>query len=246
LNLELLSGNKLNFTLSHISKTFGELQVLDNFSIEFIENRINCILGPSGCGKTTLLNIIAGLIPADDGVVNNINNENISYIFQEDRLLPWKTVKENLRYVLRSRFSKNETEDIINKNISLIELENFANYHPHQLSGGMKRRVSIARAFCFPSEIVLLDEPFRGIDISLKYSLMSAIRAMWEKDQRTLIYVTHDIEEAVLMGHLVFVFSNRPAGIIGQFGQPDNRGPGRSLTYEENALKEKIRSLLIS
>jgi NitT/TauT family transport system ATP-binding protein len=231
--------------LEHVTKSFGDLNVLYNFSVEFVPGRLNCILGPSGCGKTTLLNLIAGITAPDQLGTNNFENRRISYIFQEDRLLPWKTVKENIRFVLHMHFSGEEMESTIARNIKLIELENFQDYYPMQLSGGMKRRVSIARAFSYPSEVVLLDEPFKGIDISLKQSLMLSLRMLWENEHRTLIYVTHDIDEAVLMGHRIYVLSTRPARVIGHFDQLENPGPGRALSPSENELKEKIRRLLI-
>lgn len=235
----------MNLELHHISKSYGSLEVLNDLSIDFLEARINCILGPSGCGKTTLLNIIAGLSRPDQGGLNGFTGKEISYIFQEDRLLPWKSVKENIRFILQSKYTGAELERIIQKNISLIELEKFSEYFPGQLSGGMKRRVSIARAFSYPSEIVLLDEPFKGIDISLKQNLMMSIQYLWESDRRTLIYVTHDIEEALSMGHRIFIFSGRPAEVIGRFEHPVPAGPGKIFSAQDNQLKENIRSLLI-
>ena len=235
----------MEFRLKNITKFYDELAVLQHFSIDFIPGRINCVLGPSGCGKTTLLNIIAGLTSPDEAEYNGFLEKKISYIFQEDRLLPWKTVRDNIRFVLQSQYDGSQLDEIIDKNIALIDLKEFSGYYPHQLSGGMKRRVSIARAFSYPSEVILLDEPFKGIDISLKQSLMVSIRKIWEFDRRTLIYVTHDIEESVALGHRIFVFTGRPAKIIRHFDQPGNPGPGRGFTEGDLRLKEEIRKLML-
>ncbi len=233
----------MNLRLTNINKSYNDLEVLRNFSIDFIPGSINCVLGPSGCGKTTLLNIISGLTEWEGS--NDFKGKDTSYIFQEDRLLPWKTVKENIRFILQSKYNGQELEEVISKYVDLIELENFSSYYPHQLSGGMKRRVSIARAFSYPSEVVLLDEPFKGIDISLKLSLMSSIRKIWDIERRTLIYVTHDIDESILMGHRIYVFTGRPARVINHYDFPDNPGPQRDFSSQDYILKEKIRKLMM-
>ncbi len=235
----------MELKIEKISKSYDGLTVLRNFSIQFIPGKINCVLGPSGCGKTTLLNIMAGLLQPEEGDISDFTGKDISYVFQEDRLLPWKTVRDNIRFVLQSRYSGNDLEEILDKNIRLIDLANFSRYYPHQLSGGMKRRVSIVRAFSYPSEIVLLDEPFKGIDISLKQNLMESIISIWNQDKRTLIYVTHDIDESIYLGHRIFIFTGRPARVIRHFDLPGNYGSEGSSGREVFELKEEIRRLLM-
>ena len=207
--------------LKNISKFYGPLKVFDNFSISFSENHVNCILGPSGCGKTTLLNIIAGLLDPDSGETSGIKMDKISYVFQEPRLLPWKTVKGNIEFTLREKVPPQIIDDLIKKYISLVELEGYENYLPDQLSGGMKQRVSLARAFSFPSEIILMDEPFKGLDYKLKQSLQKSFLELWKNDKRTVIYVTHDVDEAIELGEIIFLFSKQPVKILKKFNNTE-------------------------
>ncbi|MCK5171039.1 MAG: ABC transporter ATP-binding protein, partial [Bacteroidales bacterium] len=136
--------------IENLYKSFQDINLFQNFDIEFQENTISCILGPSGCGKTTLLNMISDTTKADAGKFSGFNDKIISYIFQEPRLLPWRTVKENIAFVLQDLYSKKEKEQIASKYARLVELDSFGNYYPSKLSGGMKQRVAIARAFSFP------------------------------------------------------------------------------------------------
>lgn len=209
------------FKLNNIYKSYGSLKVFDDFSIQFNTNQINCILGPSGCGKTTLLNIIAGLIIPDSGRIEGINRDRISYVFQEPRLLPWKTIRENIEFALREKIPKETLHELIKKYIKLVELDGFEDYYPAQLSGGMKQRVSLARAFSFPSDIILMDEPFKGLDYKLKQSLQISFLDLWESDRRTVIYVTHDIDEAIELGQEIFIFSKQPVRILKTFRKSD-------------------------
>ncbi len=181
-----------------ISKEYGNLKVIDNFNYEFKSNSITCLYGPSGCGKTTLLNIIAKLL-SSTGEVILPSNERVSYIFQEDRLLPWKTAIENVEFVLEKK-----NLDLSKKYLELVGLSNYLNKLPDELSGGMKRRVSIARAFAYSSEVLLMDEPFKGLDKKLKYDIMKDFLKIWNDDKRTVIIVTHDKEEAeFLSGEII-------------------------------------------
>ena len=200
--------------LKNISKHYGNLQVFNNFSIKFNKNKINCILGPSGCGKTTLLNIIAGLLNPDSGEISEINRDKISYVFQEPRLLPWKTVQGNIEFTLNEKIPGDKINELIDKYVKLVELDGYEKYYPGQLSNGMKQRVSLARAFSFPSELILMDEPFTGLDYKLKLSLINSFLELWKKDQRTVIYVTHDVDEAIELGDKIFLFSKQPVKIL--------------------------------
>lgn len=207
--------------LDNIYKSYGPLKIFDDFSIHFKTNRINCILGPSGCGKTTLLNIIAGLALPDSGSIEGINRNRISYVFQEPRLLPWKTVRKNIEFTIKERIPGEEVPELVEKYIKLVELDGYGNYYPAQLSGGMRQRVSLARAFSFPSDIILMDEPFKGLDYKLKQSLQNSFLDLWEQDKRTVIYVTHDIEEATELGQEIFIFSKHPVRILKTFKKSD-------------------------
>lgn len=207
----------MSLTISGLSKSFLDITLFKEFDIEIEEHTITCILGPSGCGKTTLLNMISGTTEADKAKFEGFNNKKISYIFQEPRLLPWKTVKENITFVLNDQKPTKENIEIAEEYIRLVELTGFDSYYPAKLSGGMKQRVAIARAFCYPSNLILMDEPLKALDLRLKLNLMKSFRRLWQNDRRTVIFVTHDIDEALLLGNKIFVFSKPPVQIKHQF-----------------------------
>lgn len=200
--------------IKNLNKSYQDISLFNDFNIEIKENTISCILGPSGCGKTTLLNIINGTINADSVELKGFENKVISYIFQEPRLLPWKTVRENIAFVIKDIENKEET---VERYIRLVELGKFADYYPSKLSGGMKQRVSIARAFAYPSDIILMDEPLKALDIKLKLNLIKSFKRIWQFDKRTVVFVTHDIDEALLLGNELFVFSKAPVIIKDKF-----------------------------
>jgi NitT/TauT family transport system ATP-binding protein len=215
------------FELKNIYKSYDSLMVFDDFSIIFKKNKINCILGPSGCGKTTLLNIIAGLVSPDSGEISGIDRDKISCVFQEPRLLPWKTARKNIAFTLRDKLTPNEVGDLVEKYIKLVRLDDYGDYFPGQLSGGMNQRVSLARAFSFPSEIILMDEPFKGLDYKLKQSLQNSFLELWKSDKRTVIYVTHDVDEAIELGETIFLFSKHPVRILKTFDKNQIQANGK-------------------
>ncbi len=208
------------FVLDRINKGFAGLEVLKDLTMREDENRIVCILGPSGAGKTTLLNFISGVIPADSGQISGFAGHRISYLFQEPRLLPWKTVRQNIDFVLKDQLPRQEREQAIERYLEMVELSAFTSYYPAKLSGGMKQRVSIARAFAYPADILLMDEPFKGLDTQLKMSLIKSFIKLWTLDRRSVFFVTHDIQEAVLIGHAVYVLTDRPASVKGKVINP--------------------------
>lgn len=203
----------MSLVIKNLYKSFQDINLFQDFNIEIKENTISCILGPSGCGKTTLLNMISNSTETDSGQFIGFNNKVISYIFQEPRLLPWKTVKENISFVVQNELDTNKVDEITNKYLRLVELNDFSNYYPSKLSGGMKQRVAIARAFSYPSDIILMDEPLKALDLKLKLNLMKSFRRLWQTDKRTVIFVTHDIDEALLLGSDIYVFSKSPVVI---------------------------------
>ncbi|MEA4924126.1 MAG: ATP-binding cassette domain-containing protein [Syntrophomonadaceae bacterium] len=210
----------MSFILSNIHKKFGDLYVLKDLNMNVEEHKLICILGPSGCGKTTLLNIISGVFPPDQGELSGFTGKTISYLFQETRLLPWKTVEENIDFVLKDKLHPGPRLEVINRYVDMVGLADFRNYYPGQLSGGMKQRVAIARAFAYPADILLMDEPFKGLDLQLKTALMHAFIDIWRLDHRSVFFVTHDIDEALLLGEDIYVLKERPGAVKGIIRNP--------------------------
>jgi len=197
----------MTLNIKQLNKNYGENIIFKQFNVDLKENTINCILGPSGCGKTTLLNIIAKLDRDFIGKLVGFKDKTFSYIFQEPRLLNWFSVYKNLQVILKDYENR---EKIIDKYLKMVGLYEYRDYYPHQLSGGMKQRLSIARAFAFKSDILLMDEPFKGLDPKLKKNLIDSFINLWEQDKRTIIFVTHDIDEAILLGDDIFIFKEKP------------------------------------
>jgi NitT/TauT family transport system ATP-binding protein len=153
----------------------------------------------------------------DSGEISDFKNKIISYVFQEPRLLPWKTVYENIEFPLKDRLIEAKRRVIVSDYLRMVQLENFSHYYPSQLSGGMKQRVSLARAFSYQSDIILMDEPFKALDFKLKNKLMEQFMALWEKDKRTVIFVTHEVDEVLKIGHIISVLGSSPPKVIRDF-----------------------------
>jgi len=208
------------FVVDKISKRFAQLEVLLDISFCVDENKIVCLLGPSGCGKTTLLNIFSGITAPDSGNLQGFTVENISYLFQEPRLLEWRTVAENIDFVLKDKMTPELRLQLIEKNLKLVGLWSYRNYFIPQLSGGMKQRVAVARAFSYPARIMLMDEPFKSLDLDLKASLIQAFISLWQQDRRTVFFVTHDIQAAIILGDEIFVLSEKPTSLCNHINNP--------------------------
>jgi len=232
----------MSIEIKGLNKSFGEISLFRDFDITFPDGTITCILGPSGCGKTTLLNIIGNLCKPDSGILSGFDKSEISYIFQDPRLLPWKTVKENIKFVLPDSISEEEGEKLAGDFIRIVELEDFSDFYPAKLSGGMRQRVSIARAFAYPSDIILMDEPLKGLDLKLKLNLIRTFSRIWRSHKRTVVFVTHDVDEALLLGNEIIVFSRAPVHIEAR-EQISSPHQGRSL--DSNQLKELKRKLIL-
>jgi NitT/TauT family transport system ATP-binding protein len=188
---------------------FQNTVVFDSFNAEFDSNKINCILGPSGCGKTTLLNILSGTLLENGGEITKPHS--VSYVFQEELLIPQKTARKNLELVLKSVYSdKTELKAVIDKFLKLSSLQQAADLYPHEMSGGMRQRLALIRAFAYPSDVLLMDEPFKALDITLKGNIIKAFLSLYKEDKRTVLFVTHDIDEALMTGDSIYVYSNKP------------------------------------
>ena len=208
--------------IDHLNKNFNvdgkSVNILNDINLNINEGEFVAIVGHSGCGKSTLLKIIAGLLDYEDGNVI-LDNKKITkpdidrgMVFQEHRLFPWLTIKENLAIGL-DNLDKKKKEEIISEHLKLVELEEFGNAYPSQLSGGMSQRAAIARALVNAPKVLLLDEPFGALDALTKIMLQEEILKIWEKEKTTMIMVTHDIEEAVYLADRIVVMSARPGKI---------------------------------
>lgn len=207
--------------LENIEKSFGENKVYDKFSLNFKEGQVNCILGKSGCGKSTLLKIISGLESTNKGKVLNVPNK-ISYIFQEDRLVEWKNIYENLELPIINLYRKHEREEKIKEILKLFSLEETIYAYPKSLSGGMRQRINIARAFIYRGELLLMDEPFKSLDKVSKDSVIKFFNYYIEKNKTTVIMVTHDIDEALSLGDYIFLLGDRPVKVLEEFNLKKN------------------------
>jgi len=230
----------MSLLIKNLYKEFNGNVLFRDFSVELTESTLTCILGPSGCGKTTLLNILGQIMVPDRGTLMGFDHKLFSYIFQEPRLLPWKTVRENIRFVLSRDVSPDERDNQTDQLIRLVDLQGFADYYPFQLSGGMRQRVSIARAFACPSEIILMDEPLSGLDIALKKNMIRWFTQLWKTDRRTVIFVTHDVDEALMLGNEILVLSQPPARIV---VHEHIEEPAGSRTLENPSYKKLKQTL---
>lgn len=192
--------------------SYGQKKIFDKFDLSVKDETVLCILGVSGCGKTSLLNAIAGLIPCGGKIQAD---GDISYLFQEDRLIPSLTVLQNVLFATEHFYQDRlAARNMALKVLSDIGLEGLENRYPHTLSGGQKARVALARAFCCPSHILLMDEPFQGLDIVTRHNLTVYFLRMLQNYPRTAIVVSHSVEEAVAVADRIIVLGNSPCTVI--------------------------------
>jgi NitT/TauT family transport system ATP-binding protein len=227
-------------TFSNVYKSFGETVVFDGFCDQFEDNCVNCIFAPSGSGKTTLLNLAAGNISPDDGEILDAP-KSVSYVFQEERLIPQKTARKNLEFILKEKYpDKNRLKNLINSFLKSAGLEDAAGLYPDEMSGGMKQRLSLIRAFAYPSEALFMDEPFKALDFSLKESVAEMFLKYFAEDGRTALFVTHEPDEAVLIGDYIHVYSNKPMKLIKKLKIPGEKGKRRLNDAEIAEFKREI------
>jgi NitT/TauT family transport system ATP-binding protein len=212
-------GDEIKIRLSHLTKRFraghGEVTAVDDVSLDIPRGCFFMIVGPSGCGKTTLLRIVAGLeaptsgsVQVREGAAGRPAN---SMVFQGDSLFPWLSVFENAAYGLRMRGRpRAEVAEVVGHYLARTGLTKFAQAYPHQLSGGMRQRVSIARAFANDPEILLMDEPFSALDEQNKLLLQEELLRIWEETRKTVLFITHSVDEAVTLGDLIMIMTAQP------------------------------------
>jgi NitT/TauT family transport system ATP-binding protein len=202
------------------TKNGSTLAILDvpNFAVR--EGEFVTVIGPSGCGKSTFLHIMGGFIPSDSGSIRVYGVEvkgpgpDRGMMFQEFALFPWKTVAGNVAWGLEAQnFPKDKIEEIVARYLEMTGLSDFSNHYPAELSGGMKQRVALARVLAFDPKVLLMDEPFGALDAQTRESMQEEVTRIWERTRKTIVFVTHDIEEAVYLGDRVIVLSARPGRI---------------------------------
>lgn len=214
----------IKLKIDNVRKVFdtrnGEMIALNGVSLDIKENEFICVVGPSGCGKSTLLNIIAGLLEPTSGIVYCDGKEvtgtgtERGVVFQQYALFPWMTVKKNVMFGLNLKGIKGkEAEDIAMKYIKMVQLEDFVNHYPKELSGGMKQRLAIARAYAVNPSVLLMDEPFGALDAQTRTQLQTELLETWEKEQKTCFFITHDVDEAIILAQKVIIMSARPGRI---------------------------------
>jgi len=211
---------EIKVQVRNLTKSFGDLLVLDDVSFDVKTGEFLCIVGPTGCGKTTFLNSLTKLYTIDSGsiLINgheiDLKKNNIAYIFQEYSTMEWLKVEENISYGLKIKgYPKDVIRERVDSVIKIVGLDKFRNYYPRQLSASMLQRVVIARAFAVEPELLLMDEPYGQLDLILKYKLEDELIALWEKTGTTVIFITHNIEEAVYLSDRLLVLSNKPTKV---------------------------------
>ena len=250
--LSAVSGKIAVQKLTKIYKhrTLGEVVAFQDMSVAVKKGEFVCLLGPSGCGKTTLLMSIAGFEKPTSGRIL-VDGKEISgpgrdrgIIFQEYALFPWRTVWQNIAYGLEiQQLSTAAREEKIHSYIDLVGLSEFSDHYPSQLSGGMKQRVAIARSLAVDPEILLMDEPFGALDAFTRSALQKETERIWGATDKTIVFVTHSIQEAVILADRVVVFTRRPAGIKGEVAITLSR-PRDPLSPEFTELAKNVVSIL--
>ncbi len=241
--------------IDNVYKTFysrgNETVALSGVSLDIHDNEFVSVVGPSGCGKSTLLNIIAGLTAPTEGKVYCDGREvtgtgtERGVVFQQYALFPWLTVKKNVMFALEMRGVKGKDAAAgAMKYLEMVDLVKFADHYPKELSGGMKQRVAIARAYAAEPEVLLMDEPFGALDAQTRTQLQTELLATWEREKKTCFFITHDVEEAIILAQRVVIMSARPGRIreIVEVNIPYPRTQETKLTPEFNALKNHIWS----
>jgi NitT/TauT family transport system ATP-binding protein len=255
----MVDGTKI--VVDHASKLFleGTVVAFRNVELNVRSNEVLCIVGPSGCGKTTLLRCIGGLLTPSSGEVLidgepiRAPREGIAIVFQHFGLLPWKTVVDNVAFGLRiARLPRRRVAEKVEHYIQLVGLAGFENHYPYQLSGGMQQRVGLARALAIDPEILLMDEPFASVDAQTREVLQEELLQLHDRERKTMIFITHSIDEAIILGDRVAVMASRPGRVkeVLQINFPRPRDPAAiraQLRYTEirNHIWEELRPSVV-
>jgi ABC-type nitrate/sulfonate/bicarbonate transport system ATPase subunit len=235
-----------------VSHRYGALIVHEELRFSVAENEFLCVCGPSGCGKTTLLDILSGILRPFggqvliDGKPVDPKRDSISFVFQEPSTLPWLNVWDNVATGLRiKKVTPAEMRRKVDEIIEIVGLRGYEDYFPHQISGGMKQRVAIARAFAIDADLILMDEPFVSLDQPTRERMQREVLHTWEHRRRTVVFVTHNLEEAVFLGDRVIVLSAKPARIVANVDVPLAR-PRNPLSPEFTRIRGACTEIMQS
>ncbi|MBD5625957.1 MULTISPECIES: ABC transporter ATP-binding protein [unclassified Desulfovibrio] len=212
--------NEIKIRVNNLTKRFGDLTVLDGINFTIRKGELLAIVGPTGCGKTTFLNCLSKLMPATEGEIlidgkeANPKAHNIAYVFQEPTCLPWRTVRENVAYGMEVKgVPKAERERRAQEIMDLVGLSSCADLYPNQVSASMMQRIAVSRAFAVNPDLLLMDEPYGQLDVKLRFYLEDELVNLWQKLGSTILFVTHNIEEAVYVAERILVLTNKPTKV---------------------------------
>ena len=249
------AGKKSIIEIEHLDFTYTEGQkVIEDFNLSIYDQELITIVGASGCGKSTLLNIIAGLLPPTHGLAR-INGQEITQpgpdrtmVFQDDAVFPWYTVRQNVEYGLRvQRVPKQERDKLVDHYINLVGLNEAKDLFPRQLSGGMRKRVDVARAIATKPEVLLMDEPFAALDVLTKQRLQEEFLNIWSANRVTVVFVTHDLEEALYLSDRVVVMTPNPGRVRALVEVPFDRprDPDIKTDLEFQKMRRELGYVLL-
>ena len=241
-----MAGTGCKIKLESVSKSFddkiGRTAVLDEISLNVYENEFLVILGPGQCGKTVLLNIIADMEQADSGTItfDPQSSGQTGFVFQRYALFNWKNVLKNVELPLTFKGAeKEQRQNTAMKYIEMVGLKGFEKAYPSQLSGGMKQRVGIARAYASGNDIILMDEPFGALDAQTRYQMQDELLKIRSKEKKTIVFVTNNIEEAIYMGDRILLLSNKPSKVVKEY-VPDLERPRKNTSSQFMELRDEI------
>ena len=230
---------------NNLTFSYGDLTVVKDFSLQLDTPGITVFLGPSGCGKTSLLNLAAGIRIPGEGDVLNPYRDNQSYLFQKPRLLPWKSVHDNVSFALPSWMDSSEKAQRTTAILDLVGLKEFENALPGELSGGMEQRVSLARSFVYEAALLLMDEPFKGLDLKMKMPLIQLILKILNHRNTKTILVTHDVREAILMGDRIILLQGPPLKVREDLLNPCSPGSRHMENRSFYDLEHRLYHLIL-
>lgn len=241
---------KTKICVEGLTKSFGDLLVLDDIDFTVNDGEFLCIVGPTGCGKTTFMNVLSKLLPATkgriliDGQEADPKKQNLAFVFQEPSSMPWLTVKDNVAYGMKIKgVPTAEREERLENILEQVGLTDCADLYPNQISASMEQRVAVSRAFATQPDLLLMDEPYGQLDIKLRYYLEDELIQLWKKLKTSVIFITHNIEEAVYMAERILVLSNKPTHIKADV-KVDLPRPRNYLDPEFIELRQKVTDLI--